>query len=168
LLIDHVEIVHYPQQIQATVNWKTGFKQRIDIERPVGNSRKDRWWTKEQDSLLRLLWPTSTREVLLAALPDRGWRGIQSRAAKLDLKRQVRHYPSQWKAWTVEDDAMLAELYVKETSTEAVASELGRSVQAVAGRAWLLRIRKPRELIYPKPELVWEVQNGYGLETACS
>jgi hypothetical protein len=168
LLIDRVEIVHNPQQIQATVNWKIGFRQRIDIERPIGNSRKDRWWTKEQDNLLRLLWPTSTKEVLLAALPGRVWRGIQSRTAKLDLKRQVRHYPSQLKAWTAEDDAMLAQLYVKETSTEAVASALGRSVQAIASRAWLLRIRKPRELIYPKPKLVWAVQNGYGLETVCS
>ena len=63
---------------------------------------------------------------------------------------------------------MLAELYIKEASTEAVASALGRGVQSVASRAWLLRIRKPRELIYPKPKLVWEVQNGYGLETVCS
>ena len=168
LLIDRVEIVHNPQQIQATVIWKMGFKQRIIIERPAVNAGKSRWWTNEQDSLLRLLWPTSTKEVLLAALPGRVWRSIQSRAAELDLKRQVRHYPSHWKAWTAEDDAMLAELYVKETSTEAVASALGRGVQAIASRAWLLRIRKPRELIYPKPKLVWEVQNGYGLETACS
>jgi len=167
-MIDHVEIEHNPQSIQATVIWKIGFKQRIVIERPVANSRKDRWWTNEQDSLLRLLWPTSTKEVLLAAFPGRAWRGIQSRASKIALKRQVRHYPYHWKPWTADDDARLAELYVKETSTEAVAAALGRGVQAIASRAWLLKIRKPRELIYPKPKLAWEVLNAYGLETVSS
>ena len=168
LLVDRVEIVHDPHRIQATIIWKIGFKQKIDIERPVGNSRQDRRWTSEQDGLLRMLWPTSTKEVLLAAFPDRGWRGIQSRAVKLGLKRQVRHYPPHWKPWTPEDDAMLAELYVKESSAEVIASELGRSIQSVAGRACLLKIGKPREVRFPKPKPAWEVQNFYGLETVCS
>jgi len=168
LLVDRVEIAHDPQRIQATVVWKIGFKQRIDIERPVGNSRRDRRWTDEQDRLLRLLWPTSTKEVLLVAFPDRPWRGIQSRAVKMDLKRQVRHYPSHWKSWSAGDDARLAELYVKETSAEVIAAELGRSIQAVASRACLLKIAKPREVRFPKPKLAWEVQNFYGFEAVCS
>ncbi|GAH49308.1 unnamed protein product [marine sediment metagenome] len=168
LLVDRVEIVHDLHRIQATVIWKIGFKQKIDIERPVGNSRRDRRWTGEQDGLLRMLWPTSTKDVLLAAFPSRGWRGIQSRAIKLDLTRQVRHYPPHWKPWSASDDARLAELYVKESSAEVIASELGRSIQSVAGRACLLKIGKPRELRFPKPKLAWEVQNFYGLETVCS
>ena len=168
LLVDRVEIVHDRNHIQATIIWKIDFKQRIDIERPVGNSRRERHWTNEQGSLLRLLWPTSTKEVLLAALPNRQWGGIRSRAAKLGLGRQVRHYPPRWKGWTGSDDARLAASYVTETPIEDIAAELGRSKQAVLSRACLLKIKRPREIRFAGPKVVWEVQNFYGLETVCS
>jgi hypothetical protein len=168
LLVDHVDIAHDRNHIQATIIWKIDFKQRIDIERPVGNSRRERRWTEEQDSLLRLLWPTSTKEVLLAAFPNRQLGGIRSRAAKLGLGRQVRHYPPQWKGWTGSDDARLAALYVTETPIEDIAAELGRSKQAVLSRACLLKIKRPREIRFASPKVAWEVQNFYGLEAVCS
>ena len=168
LLVDHVDIAHDRNHIQATIIWKIDFKQRIDIERPVGNSRRERRWTEEQDSLLRLLWPTSTKEVLLAAFPNRQLGGIRSRAAKLGLGRQVRHYPPQWKGWTGSDDARLAALYVTETPIEDIAAELGRSKQAVLSRACLLKIKRPREIRFASPKVAWEVHNFYGLEALCS
>ncbi len=168
LLVDRVEIVHDGGHIQATIIWKIGFKQKINIEWFVGNSRRDRCWTGEQDSLLQMLWPASTREVLLAAFSNRGWRGITSRAERIGLMRQARHYPPHWKPWTAEDDARLAELYVTETPAEVIATELGRSIQAVVTRACLRKINRPTEARFPKPKLVWEIQNFYGLEAVSS
>lgn len=145
-----------------------GARAKGSSQRPVGNSRRDRRWTEEQDSLLRLLWPTSTKEVLLAAFPNRQLGGICSRAAKIYLGRQVRHYPPRWKGWTDSDDARLAALYVTETPIEDIAAELGRSKQAVLSRACLLKIKRPREIRFASPKVAWEVQNFYGLEAVCS
>jgi hypothetical protein len=110
------------------------------------------------------LWPTSTKEVLLAAFPDRNWRAIIDRANKLGVMRQVRYFPPHLKPWTASDDARLAELYTTATSVDVIASELGRSIQAVAGRAHLLKLNRPREVRFLKRKLVWEIQNFYGLE----
>ena len=112
LLVERVEIVHQRGHIQATVIWKIGFRQKIDIEWEAGCSAKEWHWTNEQDELLRTLWPTSTNERLRAAFPERNWRGIVSRARKLGLARKVRLYPPRWKTWTADDDAKLTELYV--------------------------------------------------------
>ncbi|MDP3064420.1 MAG: hypothetical protein Q8O40_14610, partial [Chloroflexota bacterium] len=168
LLVERVEVIHDRDHIQATIIWKTGFKQRIDIERPVGNSRRDRHWTNEQDGLLRMLWPTSSKEVLLAALPGRPWGGIKTRAAKLALMRRVRHYPPQWKPWTSNDDSRLAALYLTQAPIDKIATELGRSTQAVMSRAWLLRVNRPKEVRFARPKLVWEVRSFDGLEAVCS
>ena len=164
LLVDRVEIAHDRGHIQATVIWKIGFRQKIDIEWLAGCSAKERRWTNEQDKLLQTLWPTSTKEILLAAFPDRNWRGIISRARNLGLMRKVRLYPSHWEPWMASDDARLAELYVKETPVDVIAAELGRSISAVVGRAYLLKINRPGEARFLKRKLVWEVLNFYGLE----
>ncbi|MBT9142501.1 MAG: hypothetical protein DDT29_00895 [Dehalococcoidia bacterium] len=164
LLVDRVEIVHERGHIQALVIWKIGFKQGIDIKWLVGASAKERRWTDEQDNLLRTLWSTSIGKVLLAAFPERTWRAITVRASKLGLMRKVRLYPSHWEPWTGSDDARLAELYVTETPVDVIAAELGRSISAVAGRAHLLKINKPKEATFLKRMLSWEVLNFYGLE----
>jgi len=168
LLVDRVEIVHERGHIQAKVIWKIGFKQKIDIEWEAGCSAKERRWTNEQDNLLRTLWPTSTREILLDAFHERNWRGIISRARNLGLMRKVRLYPPHWEPWTPSDDARLAELYVMDTPVDVIAAELGRSISAVVDRAHLLKINRPGEARFLKRKLVWEVLNFYGLEAVSS
>jgi hypothetical protein len=164
LLVDRVEIVHGRGHIQATVIWKIGFRQKVDIEWEAGCSAKERRWTTEQDNLLRMLWSTSSREVLLAAFPERNWSGIISRAKTLGLMRKVRMYPPHWEPWTDNEDAKLRELYVRGTPVDAIAAELRRSTSAIAGRAHLLKINRPREARFLKRKVAWEVLNFYGLE----
>jgi hypothetical protein len=115
-----------------------------------------------------MLWPTSTREVLLAAFPNREFGGILNRAVILGIRRQVRHYPPQWKGWTSSDDARLAALYVTDIPIKDIATELGRSKQAVLSRACWLKIKRPREIRFGSPKVNWEVLNFYGLETVSS
>jgi hypothetical protein len=164
LLIDRVEIVHDRAHIQATVIWKMAFKQKVDIEWEAGCSAEERRWTTEQDNLLRMLWPTSSREVLLAAFPERNLSAIISRAKSLALMREVRMYPPHWESWTDNEDARLRELYVRGTPVDAIAAELRRSTSAIAGRAHLLKIKRPREARFLKRKVAWEVLNFYGLE----
>ena len=167
LLVDHVEITHNRQQIQAVIFWKMGFRQKLVIERPLGTSAKELWWKKEQDDLLRLLYPNSTKEVLQAAFPDRVFRAIRERAMVLGIKRQIREYPDHWKPWMPEDDARLRELYVKVPTSE-VAKELGRSESSVDSRAWFLKVAKPKEVLFPRPKPVWESYSDYAFIGSCS
>ena len=166
LLVDHVEIAHGRGRAQATIIWRTGFKQRIDIEWVVGSSSKVCRWTSEQDKLMQALWPTSTKEVLLAAFPERNWRGIVNRAMILGLRRNVRAFPSHLKPWAASDDARLVEMYPTEIPADIIAEELGRSIQAVASRAFLLKINRPRGARFLPRNLAWKVLNFYGLEEA--
>ncbi len=165
LLVDRVEIVYHRGHIQATVIWKIGFRQKIDIEWVPGSSPRERYWTDEEDNLLQTLWPTSSKEVLLATFPDRNWRGIQGRARRLGLMRKVHPYPPHWEPWTASDDARLVELYMRDTPVEVIAAELGRGLQAVVNRTSRLKIKRPTEVRFLKRQLAWEVRNFYGLET---
>lgn len=166
LLVERVDIVHDAAHIRATVIWKMGFSQEIDIARPVVNSRRDRWWTDEHDGLLKMMWHTADKEALRAVPPGRSWGGIRARAAKLGLGPRERPYPPHWRPWSREDDARLAALYVTARPMEDIAAELGRSDQAVMNRACFLKIERPREATYPRPRPTWEILNMDGLETS--
>lgn len=163
LLIDHVEILYDPGHIQATVVWKTGFRQWIDINWEVGRSGREWLWTEEQDNLLGRLWQTSTQEELLNAFPGRTMRGITTRASRLGLARN-RHYPSHWRPWTPGDDARLAELYTAQVTIDDIAAELGRSVPSVHSRACMLKISRRKEAQLHQRNPTWEIHNFYGLE----
>lgn len=78
--------------------------------------------------------------------------------------RKVRMYPPYWEPWTDNEDAKLRELYVSGTPVDAIAAELRRSTSAIAGRAHLLKINRPREARFLKRKVAWEVLNFYGLE----
>lgn len=167
LIIDRVEIRHDRLHFKAVVVWKMGFMQTIEIERPEARSMREWHWTEEQENLLKILWPTSSEQVILAAFPSRTWSGISCRAQKLGLARQ-RLYPPHWKPWTKDDDDKLATLYVTEPSLEVVAEKMERSHHSIVGRASYLKIKKPKELTYGKRPVVWEVLNFQGFEAASS
>jgi len=167
-IIERVEIVHSKSQIEASVIWKTGFRQKIVIERPVGNSRRDRHWTAEKDNLLRQLWTRSSQAEMQQSFPDRSWDGITARAAKLRLSREIRPYQYRLKPWTSSDDARLRELYPTEPILKNIADEMGRSVQAVCSRATHIKVARPKELRYARPKLFWETRNFDGLQEGYS
>lgn len=168
LVVDRVEVTHDLHRIVATVIWKIGFSQTVEIQRPVGSSRRDRHWTEDQDALLRMLWPDSSQDVLLAAFSTRTWQGIKTRANRLRLERRMpRAYPSHWHPWTAEDDARLSTLYLGETPIDQIAIQLGRSKQAVMSRASMLGTTRPQEIRYRMPPLVWEVKKYDGFKGEC-
>ena len=160
LLVDRVEIRHDLVHIEATVVWKMGFYQRITISRPTAPFTKDKRWQPEEDNLLRMLWPTATWEMLLAALPRRTAGSINSRASKLKAKRL--HTVTSFETgplWSSEDEDRLRELYTKGVSTAEIASRLGRTEHAILGRASVLKIRRPKGHYPRKYQPRWEAEN---------
>ena len=132
LIIEKVEI-RGSEDIEARIIWKTGFQQKVIIDRPKSNSKLERRWTKEEDELLRLMYPGSSLGVVTAALPGRGWKGITLRAQRLKLSRKVSG-SSQWRHWTQEDDRRLEVYYEEGMKLQEITDKLGRSELSVTTR----------------------------------
>jgi DNA invertase Pin-like site-specific DNA recombinase len=154
LLIDRVELKHHRYDIEATIIWKAGFRQVVHIKRPPVALQKEKQWRPEEDNLLKILWPSSSLEIIMAALPGRTWGSLHNRASVLKLKRRTtrtRHETER--PWTQEDLARLRELYVTVEDIGEVARELGRTKWAVVHRAHLLGISRPKVFRRPKLSL---------------
>jgi len=160
LLIERVELRHDTAHIEATIIWKMGFTQKININRPTAHFTKDKRWQPEEDNLLRMLWPTATWEILLAALSSRTRESINQRACRLKIKRQwQRQVPDPEKQWTKEEEACLKELYIAGENTKEIATKLGRSLGAIKGRASVLGIRRPEGFYPRKYQASWNSEN---------
>ncbi|MFC1909857.1 hypothetical protein ACFLXC_01005 [Chloroflexota bacterium] len=157
LLVDRVELKHDGYDIEATVVWKVGFRQVIYIRRPAVAFQKEKLWRSEEDSLMKMLWPSSSLETIMAALPGRTWASLHNRASSLKLKRQ-RSYTriGNWRPWTNKDDTRLKKLYVSEISTTEIARRLGRSAGAVVRRACLMGVPRPMAFRRRKLSPGWE------------
>lgn len=132
LIIETVEL-RGSQDIEATVVWKTGFRQKVIIHRPQSNSKLERRWSEEEDGLLRMMYPSSSPDVLMAALTNRSWKAITLRAQRLDLRR-VKSSSNRWQKWTREEDKQLSQLYRDGIKYEEIARVLRRSETSVATR----------------------------------
>src|SRR4030043_1378939 len=71
LIIEAVELKTIDYDIEATIIWKTGFRQKIIIYRPRSNSKMEKRWTEEEDGLLKMLYPSASVDTIMAALPSR-------------------------------------------------------------------------------------------------
>jgi len=132
LLIETVEL-RGSQDIEATIIWKVGFQQKVIIHRPISNSKLERRWTEEEDGLLRMMYPSSSTDILMAALTNRTWKAITLRARRLNLRR-VKSNINRWQKWTREEDEHLYQLCRDGVQYDEIARELGRSVDSVATR----------------------------------
>ena len=160
LLVDRVELRHDQTMIDATIFWKAGFEQRIKIKRPTAHFTKENRWQPEEDKLLGMLWPSSSREAVIAAFPTRSWGSISERASRLKLKRQwMRTVAENVRAWTTEDETYVKEMYANGAKTHEIARRLGRTERAVLSRACMLGIHRPKGFYPRKLEPVWEAQN---------
>ena len=133
LIIEKVEL-RGSQDIEATIVWKTGFRQKVFIHRHQSNSKLERRWSEEEDGLLRMMYSSSSPDVLMAAITNRSWKAITIRARRLNLHR-VKSRTNLWRKWTQEDDEQLSQFYRDGEQCEEIARKLGRSETSVATRA---------------------------------
>ncbi len=160
LLIDKVELHHDQATIEATICWKTGFEQNLRIKRPTAHFTKESHWQTEEDQILRMLWPASSKEAVIAAFPTRSWGSIAERASRLKLKRQwMRSASENARVWTAEDETHVKEMYAVGAKTHEIARKLGRTERAVLSRASLLGIHRPKGFYPRRVEPAWSVEN---------
>lgn len=143
-LLDKVVIKQAEQEIEAVIYWHTGIQQQLWIRRPQVNSGRDKKWNNEEDTLLKVLWSSMSKEIIMAALPGRSWMAISLRAHRLALKRiKVRSItPDKWRRWTPEEDEELVRSYQAGVPLEEIADKLGRSKDAIECRASLKKLKR--------------------------
>ena len=161
MLIERVELRHDREHIEAIIVWKAGFKQVVNIQRNQSHFNQEKRWREEETKLLRMLWPSASWEVILAALPERNKSAIALRAARLRLSRQgMRKSPEKSIVWTQAEIDQLKECYLtKGLSIIEIAGRLGRTEQAIEGKISALRLKRPRELRRYKQQPIWEADN---------
>ena len=93
-------------------------------------------WTKREEEKLRKLWPIYTSRQISFIMRKRSICAIKSHADRIGLRKL--------KPWTQKEDAALRRLYPNNKSRK-VAAVLGRTVDMVQNRAWILGIRKSAE-----------------------
>jgi hypothetical protein len=169
LLVDRVELRHDLSHIEAVIIWKTGFSQTVVIKRTLAHFANEKRWQADEDNLLRLLWPSASRETVVAALPERTPEAISQRASRLELRQQwEKKLTDTAPLWTEEDDNQLRELYTTGVSVGEIASKLGRSQQAIRGRASSIGASRPKGFYPRKVEPIWEAENIKVMQEATS
>lgn len=161
LLIEMVVLKHDRERIEATVIWKAGFQQQIVIQRPPARGSREHRWTDEENTLLKMLWPSCSKEVLEAAFPSRKWSAIKNRAQYLRLKRvgQKTQLGGRRCRWLPEEEAKAEALYEAGAPLPDMVAELGRSRGAILNRAAEKRWHRPPSAKWKRSEVTWEVQD---------
>jgi DNA invertase Pin-like site-specific DNA recombinase len=132
LIVESVEL-RGSQDIEATIIWKMGFRQKVIIHRPASNSKLERRWTAEEDGLLKMMFPSSTADIVMAALANRTWKAIRLRAWRLGLKRK-KNLTNQMRRWTAEENAQLEQHCQDGLSYEEISDRMNMPVDSVARR----------------------------------
>jgi len=126
------------------------------IERPQARFARERRWRLDEDNLLKMLWPSASKEAVLAALPDRSWKAVAERALRLGLNREREPYrQGASKHWTEEEKSKLTRLYEAGVPIPDIAAELRRGQRAIVGKASKLKLRRPREVKWERLEPTW-------------
>ncbi len=156
LFIDRIELHHERKLIEATIVWKSGERQVILIDRPRAHFATELRWRPEEDNLVKLLWPSTRREAVLAAFPGRSWKAIMGRAARLGVHRVRETYRlGASKHWTEREKSELKRLYEAGVPISEISAQLGRGQVAVVSKASLLKLRRPREAKWKRLEPTW-------------
>lgn len=133
--------------------------------RALGVANHTRWlrWTEREDARLRAAMPKcSTFGQVAEHVPGRGASACRARAKKLGLSMRARH-----RRWTEEEDQLLRNHWKDASRTsQSLASELGRTVNALQTRAYVLGLTKghERQSIVSKRnrEMFWKGDAGNG------
>ncbi len=165
LIIDRVEIRHKGQDVTATIRWKTGQTQVVNSRRPRALNPESSWKHQEKD-LLKMLWPSSSRDAIIAAFPGRTWSAIAHQAHAHNWKRIPAVYrPAPRRGWSADDDCRGRELYSSGMRVSDIAGALQRSVTAVAQQASRKRWRRINvaAAAYQSPDVSNGITSGFQL-----
>jgi len=156
LLIERVELRHDRQEIKAVVVWKAGLQQGITIYRPEAKGSRDSRWSADEDGLLKMLWPSSSREAVQAALHNRSCKSITCRAHYLKLRRERGHpEPSPQRRWKQEEEARAKAMYEGGVPLADIMDEFGRNHTAILNKACKQGWHRPESAKWRKAQATW-------------
>jgi hypothetical protein len=136
-LIDYVDISHGGSEVEATIHWRTGQSQIVNIHRARAKRNRESLWSEEELGVLKKLWPTTSQGRVMAALPQRTWKAIAHQAYNLGLQRTLgSSNQTPRRRWEPDQERRARQLYEDATPVPDIASELGRTYSAVLQRAW--------------------------------
>ncbi len=144
LLINKVDVRHEGQNLTATIQWKTGQVQVVNIRRPRAKGNLESWWNQQEKDLLKILWPSSSREAIVAALPSRTWKAIAHQAYNqgwLRTPKSCNQTPRR--RWEPDEECEVKQSYEAGTPVTDIATSVGRSYTAVQQRAWEKKWQRP-------------------------
>jgi hypothetical protein len=140
LLIEKVELHHDARTIEATIYWKTGFRQQIIIQRVMATFNQGNIWTDEEDKLLETLWQNASLKTVLGAIPKRTLSAIRNHARHLGLKRQRKTNSARIRRrWTKQEETQAQSLLNIGTPFSEIASKLNRTQAAIMQRAAVMK-----------------------------
>ena len=114
-------------------NIKLADKKRKNADRPGP-------WTDEELETLYRVYPTSTREEIIEAIPNRTWDAIKNKAVKEKLKiaADKRAYKHSSKAWSSSEDTLLEIFWADSPESVMQALLPNRTILAMTNRACAL------------------------------
>ena len=171
LLIEKVELRHDAKTIEATVYWKTGFCQRVIIQRARATFNQESSWTDDENKLLEALWRNAPLTAVQEALPERTLSAIRNHARRLGLKRQRKTNPAKLRRrWTKQEEKQAKALYESGTPFSEVAMKLNRTQAAIVQRAASKKWHRPSGERSKKKPVVWKTadQDFKGLQEESS
>lgn len=156
LLIERVELKHDREEIEATVIWKAGLEQRITINRPPARGSRDKRWATQEDMLLKILWLSSSREVIQGAIPNRSWKSICCHAHSLKLRR-VRGLPrpSSQRRWKPDEETKVQEMYEAGIPMGDIVAECERNRSAILNKACKHKWSRPKSAKWQTVPVTW-------------
>jgi hypothetical protein len=156
LLIECVELRHDREKIEATIIWRAGLEQKVTIYRPPAKGSRDKRWAGEEDKLLKILWPSSSKEAIQGALPNRTWKSICCHAHYLKLSRERGSpQPSPQRRWKPEEETRAKTMYEAGVSLADIIAELGRNRTAILNKACKQGWQRPHSAKWPKAQVQW-------------
>ena len=160
LLLERVELRHDRQRIEARILWKAGLQQTVTIYRPIARGSRDKRWTDEEDSLLRMLWPSSPKHVVKATMTNRSWKSICCHATHLELKRERgRPESSPKRRWKPDEEAEVKIMYEAGVPMDEIVAKFGRQCTAILNKAAKQGWRRAPSARWHKSEATWHADD---------
>jgi hypothetical protein len=157
LIIEKVELRHDAETIDATIYWKTGFYQRVIIQRARATDNQGSNWIEEENRLLETLWLNASIIAVQEALPGRTVSAIRNHARCLGLKRQRKTNSAKIRRrWTRQEEARARELYEEGASFSEIPIKLNRTQAAVMQRVTTGKWKHPSWATGKKKPVVWK------------
>ena len=156
VLIQRIELRHDREKIEATIIWRAGLEQKVIIYRPVARGSRDKRWADEEDKLLKMLWPSSPKEVVQGTLPNRTWKSITCHAHNLKLRRErVSPQPSPQRHWRPEEESRAKAMYEAGVPMADIVAEFGRNRTAILNKACKREWHRPKSAKWQKAQVTW-------------